>query len=352
MKLSPNNRLLLGSLLICSYLCCFVGGVPALYRPYDVYRPNTSSLGEGGTGVSNPKNINDIVQNPAYAASIKNSGMSFGLDAQARLTRIKTAVSLEPQYISVLNFGWVLNDNSAVTFGLHSPFQRVFPDTFFLTYCWEAGYAHTLFRYLDIGFTVGAAMGIEARRFVGWGFAGSVGLLSKSEYVNLGLFFRPSSRISYDGFSQGRTVSEKTPHILRFGASKAWGHFHLAFELEYIFWRNSSFQEFGVEMAPTFSPHFLDFLHPHLGVSFEIPKWAGLKIRTGIFTEDHFDSSGGNQRQVLLSMGLGGIAYNDFWEDRLEIDFVYVSSSIFSLFWSENHQIEKFQISFNYYFKK
>ena len=330
----------------------FVGPIFSIYRPYDVYRPDTSSLAEGGTGVANPNNISGIVQNPAYAVSAKSSGISFALDAQTRITRLAVAVSLKPQYLPIVNLGWQLDNHSAMTIGLHSPFQRVFLNSFFLAYAWEVGYARTLMRYLDIGVSIGTMLGIEAKSFVGWGVSSSFALLSQSEYINLGLFFRLASKISYSSFSRGVVVTESTPHILRIGVSKNWAIITITLEMEYIFWRSSSFQEFGLEMAPRFQPHFLDFLHPHLGFSFEIPQWSGINIKTGFFTEDYFDSLGNNQRQILWSMGLGGLAYSDYWNNQLEINFVYVSSSIFSLFWSENNQIEKFQISFNYYFKK
>ncbi len=329
----------------------FAGQIFAIYRPYDVYRPDTSSLAEGGTGVANPSNISSIVQNPAYAVSTKRSGISLALDAQTRITRLVSVVSIQPQYPPIVNFSGQLDDNSAITIGLHSPFQRVFPNTFFLAYAWEIGYSRTLARYLDVGVSIGTMLGIEARNFVGWGLSGSFGLLSRNEYINLGLFFRLASKIAYPSFSQGISVTESTPHILRIGASKNWAVITVTWEIEYIFWRSSSFQEFGSEVIPRFQPNFLEFLHPHLGFSFEIPQWPGINIKTGFFTEDYFDSSGNNQRQILWSMGFRGIAYSDFWEDRLEINFVYVSSSLFSSFWSENNQIERLQISFNYYFK-
>ena len=207
-------------------------------------------------------------------------------------------------------------------------------------------------RYLNIGVTAGAMMGIEARSFIGWGFSGSLGLLSKNKYIDLGLFFRLSSIITYPIFSQGFPVTESTPHILRFGASKYFNMIRITFELEYLFWKNTSFQESSLETVPRFDPNFLGFLHPHLGFSFKLLRWSGIKLKTGFFTEDYFDEFGNNQRQILWSVGFEGIAYNDFWRDRLKINFVYVSSSLFSLFWSENNQIEKFQVSFNYYFKQ
>ncbi len=330
----------------------FLNQVLSIYRPYDVYRPSASSLAEGGTGVANPNNISGIIHNPAYAVSMTGSGISFALDAQTRISNLTAAFSLQPQYIPLLNFGLYVNKNSAITVGLHSPFQRIFPDTFFLAYCFEIGYAHTLMRYLNIGVTAGAMMGIEARSFIGWGFSGSLGLLSNNKYIDLGLFFRLSSIITYPIFSQGFPVTESTPHILRFGASKYFNMIRITFELEYLFWKNTSFQESSLETAPPFEPNFLGFLHPHLGFSFKLLRWSGIKLKTGFFTEDYFDEFGNNQRQILWSVGFEGIAYNNFWRDRLKINFVYVSSSLFSLFWSENNQIEKFQVSFNYYFKQ
>ena len=323
----------------------------SIYRPYDIYRPSTTSLGKGGTGVSNPESISDIVLNPAYTASIDRHGVAFALDGQFRITRLFSEISIEPQYIPVVALGFRLDDNSGLYVGLHSSFKRIFTDTFFLTYFWEVGYSYTLLRYLDVGLTLGATIGIEARSFVGWGFATSVGLLSQSEYGKLGIFFRPSTKISYKNFSRGISVTERTPSLLRAGASKEWRNVEFTFELEYIFWGNSSFKEFGVEKKPDFKDHFLSFLHPHIGFSFLLEGlWPGLRFRTGIYTEDYFDHNGDNERQILLSLGASGIAFSNFWGDRLSIHIAYSSSSIPSIFWKENNQIEKFQISLNYYF--
>ena len=325
--------------------------VYSLYRPYDVYRPSASSLGKGGTGVSNPENISDIVLNPAYTASLNKHGIALALDGQFRVTRVLSQVSVEPQYIPVFAIGFAIGDNSGFHLGVHSPFKRVFTDTFFLAYAWEVGYSHTLFRYLDVGITMGGIMGIEAQRFVGWGFTTAIGLLSQSKYGKLGIFFRPAVKISYKNFSRGIPVTESLPAMFRLGASKEWHNIEFSFELEYIFWENSSFKESGVEQKPDLEKHFLGFLHPHIGFSFSLEKyWPGLKFKTGLYTEDYFDHVGNNDRQILLSLGMGGVAYSDFWENRLSIDIAYSSSSIPSVFWKENNQIEKVQLALNYDF--
>ena len=334
----------------CLYLL-LLSNLYAIYRPYDIYRPSASSLGKGGTGVSNPEMISDIVMNPAHMASLDRHGVAIALDGQFRVTRLLSEISIEPQYVPVFALGLRIDDNSGLYLGLHSPFQRVFAGTFFLAYSWEVGYSYTLFRYLDVGVTLGAMMAIEARVFVGWGFAASIGLLSQGEYGKLGLFFRVPTNLSYSNFSRGVSVTERTPPVLRAGASKEWWGIEFSLELEYIFWEASSFKEFGVEVKPDFKNHFLAFLHPHIGFAFSLEKyWPGLKLRTGIYTEDYFDHNGNNARQILLNLGISGIAYSDFWGDRLSVDIAYSSSSILSVFWGENNQIEKFQISFNYYF--
>ena len=115
----------------------------------------------------------------------------------------------------------------------------------------------------------------------------------------------------------------------------------ISFELEYIHWPGSSFLEYGVEKSPPFQKNFLGYMHPHLGFSFYIPYWPGLTFKTGFFTEDYFDHLGRNNRQILWSLGISVFPYNNLWKNRLQINFVYVSSSVFSIFWKENNQNEK-----------
>ena len=121
-------------------------------------------------------------------------------------------------------------------------------------------------------------------------------------------------------------------------------------ELEYIDWNSSSFRVFGVESIPNFQPHFLNFLHPHIGIAFEIKKWYGLKLNTGLYTQDFFDRNGNNSRQILWSFGINGVAFASFWKDRLKINIAYVTSSFFSLFYSESNAIDKIHISIVYIF--
>ena len=158
--------------------------------------------------------------NPAFTASLEKSGMSFALSAQTRITRVKTHVALEPQYVPVFNAGWKLNNASGISLGVHSPFQRVFPDTFFIAYAWEVSYGYQILQDVYIGASIGTMMGIEARDFLGWGFSGSAGFFYKNPYLDIGLFFRPGSTIKYSSFSSGLSIKETTPYILRWGGSR------------------------------------------------------------------------------------------------------------------------------------
>ncbi len=335
---------------LCIYLF-IVSNILSVYRPYDIYRTSAHSLAEGGTGTANVNSISGIPFNPAYLAAMYRGGISLGMDAQIRITRLKTDVSLKPQYVPIVNAALSIDDNSGIGVSLHSPFKRVFPDISFIAYFWEVGYGYTISRYLDAGITLGGVMGIEAERYVGGGFSFSLGLLSQNEYVNIGLFFRLGSNINYSTFSRGVVVSEKLPHLIRLGFYKKWELFSITLELEYIDWRSSSFKEFGIETKPQLETHFLDFLHPHIGFAFELSRWLpGITLRSGFYTEDFFEYNGTNNRQILWSFGFSGLAYTDFWKDRLRIDVAYVTSALLSLFWEENNQIDKFQISVNYSF--
>ena len=107
----------------------------------------------------------------------------------------------------------------------------------------------------------------------------------------------------------------------------------------------------GVEVRPTLQPHFLNFIHPHIGFSFLLSRWLpGLTLRTGLHTEDFFDFNGSNSRQILWSLGFTVLAYEDIWENRLRVDVGYSSSSFVSLFWPENTKIDKLQLTINYQF--
>ena len=323
----------------------------SIYRPYDIYRTSAHSLAEGGTGTSNIDSISDIPMNPAYLASITKGGVGIGLDAQIRITTIKTDFSLKPYYIPLANIAFSLTPNSGIGFNLSAPFQRIFPDSFVINYFWELAYGYTLFRYLDVGITFGAVMGVDSQRYTGGGASGSISLLSRGSYGSFGFFYRPTSLVTYSSFPQATLFQELLPHILRAGYSKKFSILTFTFELEYITWNTTSYKLNKKEIVPTFQPHFFNFVHPHIGLAFLLERWLpGLTLRTGLFTEDFFDYQGKNNRQVLLSLGFSALAYSDIWEDRLRIDFAYVTSSLFSLFWSENTQIDKFQLTISYQF--
>lgn len=325
-----------------------VQSLSAVYRAYDVYRPGARAAGAAATGTANIDSVGSLAFNPAYLADISSTAVALGADAQTRIDRIQTDYNIEPQFIPVLAFGMPVKPNSGAGVMIYSPYQRRFPDADFIQYNIEGVYAFSLTRKLNIGVTMGAAMGLETERFDGWGYAFSLSALYHTENFNLGLLFRPGSTIEYSTYSTGQTLSEKMPDQLKGGISGFWGPVKLTFELEYINWDNSYFIENNNDITPDFEKHYLGRVHPHIGAEFPLIFWPGLNFRTGLYTEDFFDFTGNNERQILFTAGFGGLAGADLWGERLRIDFAIISGFIPSFFYNEAHQIEKIQVTFEF----
>ena len=329
-------------------LMFFSQGLAGVYRPYDIYRPGARAMGAGATGVSNIDSIGTIGQNPSYLADISESAFAVGLDAQTRINRIQTQVSLQPQYIPVLAWGAPITENLGGGVIIQSPFQRRFPDDNFIVYTMEAAAAYPLTRRVNIGVTGGALVGLQSDRFAAWSATWSVSALYHADSFTLGMFFRPGAELSYQPFSTGALVDEKLPDFFKFGVSTHIKKVKLAFEVEHASFAGTYFRRNGVDITPNFRRGFFGNFHPRVGADFPMPWWPGLVFRTGMFTEDFFDFSGGNERQILWTLGFGGIAGSDFWGDKLRIDFSLASSFIPSFFWTESNQIEKLQVTFEF----
>ncbi len=286
--------------------------------------------------------------NPAYLADISNASVALGLDAQTRIQRVQTEFYVAPQFIPVLAWGSPLGNDGGVGLMINSPMQRLFPDSEYILYNVEAAYAHSITRSLNVGVTAGAAVGIQAQIYYATAFSWSISALYHHEQFNFGLLFRPGVTLEYNPYTSGSNVTERTPDFFKFGVSRWFGKVQVALEFEQVSWSSSSFQENGVDVAPRFEPGFLGGINPHLGFSFPIPRFPGLQFRTGVYTADFYDFAGRNDRQILWTLGLGGLAGEDFWGERLRIDFSLVSSYIPSLFWKEANQIERLQMTFEF----
>lgn len=335
-------------IILCSALC--VSQAFAIYRPIDVYQPGARGAGAGATGTSNIDSVEILGMNPAYAAEISTPRAALGVDAQTRITRVKSdqVILLKPQFIPMLNFAFPIMPNSGGGISVQSPFQRRFPDGNFIYYTIEGIFAHTLTRNLSAGISLGAGMGLELERFDGWGLSGSASLLYREAKWSAGLFIRPRATLVYSAYPGVDSFSETLPDIVRAAYTRDFSFVELTFGLEYVNWEAVRFNENGVNTAPVIEKGLFGRIHPHIGAMFEIPRWPGLQFRTGFFTQDFIAFDGKNDRQILFTLGLGGLAGEDFWGERLRIDFSLISSFIPSLFWEENNSVEKLQMSFEF----
>lgn len=320
----------------------------ALYRPFDINYPGARVAGAGATGVSSIDSVGSLSINPSYLADLTKPAISIGIDAQTRIQRVQTEFYLAPQYLPILAWGTPLGKAGGFGFLAHSPIQRLFPDSEYILYNAEVAYAHSITRSLNFGITAGAAIGLQAQIYHALAPCWSVSALYHHDFFTFGLLFRPGVQLTYNPYTTGTTLNERTPDVFRFGISKFFGKVQISFDLEQISWNSSYFRENGVDVKPNFEPGFLNGIHPHFGLTFSLPPWPGLTFRTGFYTADFYDFSGKNDRQILLTFGLGGLAGEDFWGERLRIDFSLVSSFIPSLFWKESNQIEKLQMTFEF----
>ncbi|MDH5716182.1 MAG: hypothetical protein OEZ22_00925 [Spirochaetia bacterium] len=319
-----------------------------IYRPYDLNRPGARSAGAGATGTSNIESLGSVSNNPAFLAEIYKPAFALGLDAQTRITSIQTNVSLKPQYLPVVAAAFPIGYNAGMGILIYSPFQRYFPDSDFIFYNMEPAFAYTFHRNLNMAITAGPAFGMQNKEFDGWGFTYSLSLLFRSKFVDSGLLLRPGTKITYETYVTGKSAEERTPHFIKGGITYKFELIKIALEAEYTNWDYSYFKENNINLTPAFEKGFLGKINPHIGFDFALPFWQGLNLRAGIFTEDFYDFEGKNDKQILLTFGFGGLAGSNFWEERLKIDFSLISAFIPSFFWEESHQIEKFQLTFEF----
>lgn len=321
----------------------------AIYRPFDVYRPGARAMGAGATGVSNIDSIGSLGQNPSYLADLTSAALAFGLDAQTRITRLQSDVSISPQYIPVISWGMPI-ENLGVGVLMQSPFQRLFPGENFIFYTLEAAVAYPLTRRVNVGITAGVALGLQSNRFSAANGTWSVSALYHGDYFQIGFMYRPGASLQYDTFPDGSQIKEKMPDFFKMGLSTYIGVVKIAFELEQNAFTGSSFVRNGKDITPDFEKSILGRINPHIGADFPIFFWPGLIFRTGFFTDDFYDYKGANEKQILWTFGLGGVAGSEFWGDRFKIDFSWASSFLPGLFWKESNNIEKLQVTFEYIF--
>ncbi|RME92702.1 MAG: hypothetical protein D6767_02600 [Candidatus Hydrogenedentota bacterium] len=320
------------------------------YRPIEIYYPGARSAAMGGTGTASIDSIETLGMNPAYVAEINETRASIGIDAMTRITRIKSeqAILLKPQFIPFLNVAFPIYPNSGAGISIHSPIQRRFPDQNFIFYVMEAMFGYTITRNISVGASAGAGLGVEAERYDGWGFSGSFSLLYRRPHYSAGIFYRLPTSLYYSEFPTSPDLQETMPDIFRAGIARHWKFVTITLDLEYVNWERVTFTQYGQNKTPPFASGFFGRVNPHLGAEFPIVWWPGLRFRTGFFTSDFFSFNGSNDRQILWSLGFGGLAGNVLWGDRLRIDFSLISSFIPSLFWKENNAVEKLQVSFEF----
>lgn len=318
------------------------------YRPFDINHSGARVQGAGATGVSSIDSIGSLAQNPAYLADITRPSMALGLDAQTRIQSVQSQFFVAPQYVPVVAWGMPVGQNGGVGLMINSPMQRLFPDSEYILYNIEGAYAYPITRSLNVGVTAGAAVGLQAQLYYATAFSWSLSLLYHRDAFFLGLLFRPGVVLDYSPYSSGSNLTERTPDYFKLGISRSFGLVAIALDIEQVSWQSSYFKENGTNVAPRFQHGFLDGINPHLGFNFSLPYWPGLQFRTGFYTSDFYDFLGHNDRQILWTFGLGGLAGADFWGERLRIDFSLVSSFIPSFFWSEANQIEKLQVTFEF----
>ncbi|MCS6985352.1 MAG: hypothetical protein NZM25_09555 [Leptospiraceae bacterium] len=325
-----------------------LGSVEAIYRPFDIHYPGARSAGAGATGVSSIDSLGSLPMNPAYLADIHKPAIALGLDAQTRIQRVQAEFYMAPQYLPIVSWGTPLGPNGGLGLLAHSPIQRLFPDSEYILYNLEIAYAHSLMRRLNLAITGGMALGLQAQIYHAFAPCWSLAALYHHDWFDLGMSFRPGITLTYRPYPNGAVVEERTPDVLRLGLSHLWGSVRISFEIEQVSWGSSYFRENQVDITPSFEPGFLHGINPHLGLAFPLPPWPGLTFRTGMYTADFYDFLGRNDRQILLTFGIGGLAGEDIWGERLRIDFSLVSSFLPSLFWPESNRIEKLQMTFEF----
>ncbi|MDH5721043.1 MAG: hypothetical protein OEZ13_10605 [Spirochaetia bacterium] len=321
-----------------------------IYRPYDVYFPGARSAGAGGTSAANIDSIGMLPGNTAYLAEINHSALSLGFDAQTRITSLNTKLSIKPQYLPIIALGFPVHTNSGAGIMIYSPFQRYFPDGDFLMYNIEGAFAHTVSENLSIGVSCGVALGIQAKEYFGTGFSYGAAFLFRHNLFDAGLHIKPGATLKYKPFANGKNLKESMPHIIRAGVSKKLNSIKFSFDLQYNEYSYIYFIEDEQNLAPDFEKGFLGRINMHAGFDFLLSFWKGLHFRTGFLTDDYYDHTGKNEKQILFTLGFGGFAGSDLWEEKLKIDISLISAYLPSFFWKKSHQIEKFQATIEFVF--
>ncbi len=326
-----------------------VSGYPLqslVYRPVNIVIPDAASLALGGGGVSRGMDMLFAAHNPAALAEIMEPQMSFGMDALTRIDRLNSDYRVDPEYVPLVGGAIPLFPDSSAALVLQSPFSRRLDDEF-IAYSLEAFYARSLSRNFSLGVSAGAMAGLQAKRFDGWGFTGSVGLLFRQDKISIGLSHRPGASIRYPVFTDGNPLEETFPGVSQGGISfyRQWGI--LTLETDYIRYSGVRF----VSLSKDYTPQYpAGAFHPHIGAQFPVRRWPGITLYTGLMTEDYYDYAGKNDPQIIWTFGVSGIAGRDFWQEKLKISFGYASSFIPSAFAQKNNQIERMILTFSLYF--
>jgi hypothetical protein len=322
-------------------------GLPALYRPYETHLADAVSAATGGCGGSSVESIQSISQNPSFLAGIKDASVSFGFEGVFGMNSFLNYPRVRFDYFPQIAFDMPAQSYGSTGFMTFTSFQNQDSNFAYTLYNFEGIYSARLFDVVDFGFSAGAGMAFAKDVVTGGGFTYSFSALYRNDFFSTGLLIRPGANLEHSVYN-GFHVFERTPTRVQGGLTSYFKNWSLILELDYVDWRNSTFVENSMNVAPEFESGFIDFLHPHVGGDIALRGLLEMNLRFGAYTSDSFDFRGANSRQIYFTGGIRVLAGSSQWKNKLKIDLSYESGFLPALFWSENRQVESVKLTLEY----
>ncbi len=317
------------------------------FRPYGTTF-HGAGAGAGNTGTSWSQDISALSYNPSFAANAIHGGAALSVLGSTRVDNFNAQKAVSASELPLLAVLMPFWSNYSTGLLIHSPFMRGYPDGSYRYYAIEPVLAVSLSRHWNAGFTAGLGVANQSDLYFGYAFSSSVSVSWTGEQFSWGALFRPGASYLLPSPISLSPIQETHPGLFRTGVAWRSKEIILALETEYTDWRNALYIENNVNLVPSMESGFLDYFTLHAGGTFPIAFWKGLLFRSGVLTENYYSADGKNDRQWLITAGLGGYAGSEFWGEKLKIDFSVVSSYLSSFFRKESHQIERVIATFEF----
>jgi len=317
--------------------------LPALYRPSEVHIADAVSAANGGSSVSLFPKVQTISQNPSGLMLTGFRKFTIGVDGREFLNKIllnSRKVSINSLPYAALTIPWKERLATGVMF--YTDFVHSNPTTDFFRYNSELIISIKLFDQLVAGMSSGLSTGVEALRYTGYGYTGSLSLFYKNKNINFGFLYRNSSPLYYKINAMGYPLKEIFPGIMKAGLTYTHPKFSITTDFEKIFWHHSRYIENGLDLTPPIQADKYFYIHPHISAAFPFHLYTDVTIRSGFFTADNFDYDGSSRRIFYYTIGSGLPLGTTIWSTPIQLNVAWVSSWIFSLLIKDNLQQEQF----------